>query len=161
MEIVNLNFAPDLSGLTNEFDIFEKGGGFDLGKLFTYFDIKIAIRERNEQASRYINVDFRLCKAEDFIKRGIKVNNATIKQYEQMLCPNFDNHSDLVRVRNIYDNKADRVSFSMEIYRCKSSRTKRCQSTFKVDRFFSQIYFTMYTLVERIDFSEENVENNK
>ena len=41
MEIVNLNFAPDLSGLTNEFDIFEKGGGFDLGKLFTYFDIKI------------------------------------------------------------------------------------------------------------------------
>lgn len=78
-----------------------------------------------------------------------------------MLCPNFDKYPELVRIKNIYDNKNDRVSFSMEIYRCKNSPNKRCQPVNKVRSFFKQIYFTMYTLVERIDFTEENVRNNK
>ena len=128
MEIVNLNFSPDLSGLTGEFDIFDTGtSSFNMKKMSEYFEINIAIRERNAKWSRYLNVDFRLCKASDFVKRGVPIQEGKTKeQYEQRLCPNFEKYPELVRIKNIYDNKEDRVSFSMEIYRCKNTKSKRC-----------------------------------
>ena len=44
---------------------------FDMQKLGQYFEIEIAVRERNALGSRYTNIDFRVCNSSDFIKRGV------------------------------------------------------------------------------------------
>ena len=73
IEIVNpWDFSPDLTSLLPEFDIFQNGSRrFDMQKLGQYFEIEIAVRERNALGSRYTNIDFRVCNSSDFIKRGV------------------------------------------------------------------------------------------
>ena len=49
-----------------------------------------------------------------------------MKQYEKRFCPDVDSNGDQLEIKNIYDNENERISFSLEIYRCK---LKKCQPT--------------------------------
>ena len=71
IEINDHNFDSNYADNLKEYDIFDKNSKLDLIKLKSYFDIKLAVRNRTHVTDIYYNINFRLCKATDFQKRGI------------------------------------------------------------------------------------------
>lgn len=119
--------------------------------------MSISVRQRGEGYNQFIHIPFRRCKADDFIKRGIIETEKTLKLYERShFCPEFDKFQDLVKVKNLYNDAKERVSFAVEIYRC-DPKKRRCENVAKIERFLKQFHVTLSTIIDRIEYSEDHL----
>jgi hypothetical protein len=59
---------------------------------------------------------------------------------------------DKLKVRGYYQNKIDRISFSIQAVVCNEEYDDQCQSKESVRSLLSQIYFTSYILEENVEF---------
>ena len=62
------------------------------------------------------------------------------------LCPDMDTIKDLLRVKNSYSDKNERVSFSIQAVACDQNEDENCASTPDREEFFNEVYFTVYIL---------------
>jgi hypothetical protein len=58
------------------------------------------------------------------------------------------------KVKNSYNNNTLRYSFSIEVIPCKDDTNQICAPQDKIDKIFKHLYFTMYTIQNRIDFDK-------
>jgi hypothetical protein len=121
----------------------------------------IAVRYKGEGYDYFINIPFRHCKADDFKKRGLIGTQETLLKYEKThFCPEFDKYKDFIKVKNLYNNAKERVSFSVEIYQCNPNK-RSCEKEDKIERFLTEFIITLSTLVDRVEFSETYHEVSK
>ena len=66
------------------------------------------------------------------------------------------------KVKNDYNNNTLRYSFSIEVIKCKDnlSLNQTCQPNWKIDRLFNHIYFTMFNIQSRINYSKAKEQSN-
>ena len=55
-----------------------------------------------------------------------------------------------LRIKNGYTNSNERISFSVQVVNCSDN----CESKEKVAQVMKQVYFTLYTVQERINFGK-------
>tara|TARA_B110000285_G_C14934631_1_gene518970 strand:+ start:147 stop:434 length:288 start_codon:yes stop_codon:yes gene_type:complete len=69
------------------------------------------------------------------------------------LCPDIEKLKDQLRVKNSYSNKEERISFSIQAVNCDNS-TEDCQEFSIIEKFFDNMFFTVYVLEENIEFGD-------
>ena len=117
----------------------------------------MAMRERIHQDSKYHRKVFNKCKIEDFTSRGIIIDEDSYESKIARFCPHID--MDLepwYMVQNAYNDDHLRNSFSVEILTCKKGD---CKGKVEIGAFLNDIYFTLYTIAEMVDFSADEIEN--
>ena len=93
------------------------------------------------------------CDKEMFKALGEEViSDETLKR---RLCPDMNSIKDFLRVKNSYNDKDERVSFSMQAVSCDSD-VEECADPASIDQFFEDIYFTLYVLLENIAFGDNS-----
>ena len=97
--------------------------------------MNLVVRKRIVDENIYYNYPFRRCTIEDFKKRGLKAHEKLLNQYTKRFCPELGSGNDEYQVKNLYDNENERVSFSVEIYRCDRSKHS-CVPEYKINDFF-------------------------
>ena len=70
-----------------------------------------------------------------------------ISNIKRRLCPDMETIKDVLRVKNSYTDKNERVSFSIQAVAC-DPNVETCASTDDLDEFFNEVYFTTYVLTE-------------
>jgi len=74
------------------------------------------------------------------------------RSYAKRFCPDIDKIKDHFQIKNGYNNKHERISFSVEIVKCNDDSSKvKCKNDATED-ILEQIYFTLYNVEEIIDF---------
>ena len=81
----------------------------------------VVVRHRLKGKSHYYNIPFRQCKLSDYKKRNYQVEKNLEDAYLNKICPDFDNYSDILMIKNSYSNLDERISFSVEINRCEQN----------------------------------------
>lgn len=83
------------------------------------------------------------------------LGNDKISNIERRLCPDMETIKDVLRVKNSYIDKNERVSFSIQAVAC-DPNLETCASTDDLDEFFNEVYFTTYVLSEKIAFGDSS-----
>ena len=77
---------------------------------------------------------------------------------EKRLCPDLDSIKDLLRVKNAYSNRDERVSFSIQAVVCNDATDSTCASSVNIDGLLGSVHFTTHVLHENLVFGEpENI----
>jgi hypothetical protein len=92
------------------------------------------------------------CDKEMFKALGEEVSQDILNK---RLCPDMNTIKDILRVKNSYTDKDERVSFSMQAVACDSD-TEECADPTAIEQFFEDIYFTIYILKENIAFGDNS-----
>jgi hypothetical protein len=78
--------------------------------------------------------------------------------YEKRLCPDVtDEADDIYKIMNSYTNQTKRISFSINIFKCQVKKyinLNECASDDKIDLFLQNVYFTLYTLTNRVHYDD-------
>ena len=116
-------------------------------KIFKYAKFNVNILRRGKLVGDPILLrsNLVLCTPEIFeaYGEGDKLSEAELNM---RLCPDMDTIKDLLRVKNSYSDKNERVSFSIQAVACDQSVDKNCASTPDREEFFNEVYFTVYIL---------------
>ena len=66
-------------------------------KLSRYVRLTFTLYKRKEGSKKYFYINFRRCKPEDFVKRGLKIHKeAFLNEFSKRMCPDIDSYPDLV-----------------------------------------------------------------
>ena len=101
-------------------DVFEPGDPNDkkmdinFDELKRYITTRMTIKYKNNGKSHYRNIPFSKCKREDFIRRGLKIEEGKNPFERNTICPNLDGVEDFWKLKNSYQNDTERVSFNIE-----------------------------------------------
>ena len=80
-------------------------------------EMEFVVTRRVNGIKKYINVEFRRCKVNDFVKRKV---SGSIEE--------FDKYKDQIEVQNLYNNYEKRISLSVMISTCQRSKRSTCVS---------------------------------
>ena len=96
----------------------------DLAKLMNYIEPVINFRMIVDGETSYIAQPLKLCSVEDFENKGHRFSSNKMREdASHRLCPDMEKMSYL-RAKNGYTNSDNRMSFSLEIYKCSHSNCK-------------------------------------
>ena len=99
----------------------------------------------------YVKTPFRRCTVEDYTSRGVARDAPEMNSYVKRFCPDIDKIEDYLQIKNGYNNKDERISFSVEIVKCNDTPSVTCRND-ATEAILEQVYFTLYNLEEIIDF---------
>ena len=144
-----------------EIDLFDKpllkqklqgnNPNVDLNKLSKYVRFSLNVRTLIQgEKSTIFKGSLRKCRIDDFESRSYKVDEITKQSIHLRLCPDMEQLSDIMRVKNKYDNKQDRVSFEIMVSRCLGGN---CAPRHHAKKVLSTIFFTAYHIDETISYS--------
>ena len=120
----------------------------DTEKLFTYVVPVINFRQIIDGKTTYIREPMRRCTAKDFEDRGYQFTSEDEKVFAGFkICPNWEK-LDFLKVKNSYNNKMERYSYSVEIHQCNPKSSSNCQTQEKITSFLDLMMFNLYTLVD-------------
>ena len=75
-----------------------------------------------------------------------------LNQLTRRICPDMKNLKDKLRVKGLYSNPNERISFSILGVVCNDTLDATCASKEDIDEFLSYLQFTVYILNGNIDF---------
>lgn len=70
------------------------------------------------------------------------------------MCPDDsggNHYQDIWKVKNSYTNKTERISFNIEIIECEGPG---CESPSNISKLLDNLEFTIFTLVDRVEFTD-------
>ena len=73
-----------------------------------------------------------------------------------LVCSNFSNIKETVKLRNSYLNLDDRVSMIMRIQQCRNDSKTQCGSQDEIHKVIEEIFFTKYHLEEKQDMTKKD-----
>ena len=103
----------------------------------------------------------RVCTVEDFTKRNFIVNENFAYSINKRLCPDIPKEVDHYHIKNLYQDKNERTSFSIQILKCKNSKTLLCKDDSLIERLFHTFLFNQQVLVGQIYFHSFTDKNDK
>ena len=124
--------------------------------LFKYakFYVKILRKGKLVGDPTILRSNMVLCTPEMFEALG-EGDNLSVEKLNKRLCPDMDTIKEVLRVKNSYSDKDERVSFSLQAVACDQS-LDTCASTADIEEFFKEVYFTTYILKENIAFGDNS-----
>ena len=125
-----------------------------------YVSFLLVMRERENAVSRYYKRKMRYCTKEDYTSRGLKVDESFYKVVKNRICPDIDNSVNKYMIKNGYSNETLRNSFSIEVHKCIPSLNPNCKSDSEINWFLQSIYFTLFTLTERVSYLNKEPNQN-
>lgn len=84
-----------------------------------------------------------------------EMNLQNENKIRRRICPDMKTIQDIIRVKNSYTDKDERVSFSMQAVACDSA-LEECAEPASIEKFFEDIYFTIYILKENVKFGDKS-----
>ena len=123
--------------------------GVDLAKLNKYMHAALIIENRNK---KYLKTDdnisikngmlriyypMKICTKEDFTSRQYEVTDEFVSKLKNRLCPDISRDDPNYFVKNLYQNKDERMSFSIQIFKC----SVNCEADAKIEKFFTKTQF--------------------
>jgi hypothetical protein len=76
-----------------------------------------------------------------------------IKQLENRLCPDIAKDDPNYQIKNLYQNKNERRSFSIQIFKCKN---EDCYEDDEIERFLKKTQFNQQLIEGSISFIDFN-----
>jgi hypothetical protein len=141
----------------SDFDIFDNGTEhWNASKVRNYIELVTDIQIRDSSIKDVI-IPFRNCRVEDFSSRKYVGDSKFQSSIPNMLCPNTEKFKDLYIIKNGYTNYDFRQSFSIKVLECNIEVNPNCRSSEEQKNFLKAFYFTMYTVFERVEFTQENM----
>ena len=120
-------------------------------KKYAKFYIKILRNGKKVEKQTILRSDMVQCDKEMFKALGEEeISDEILKR---RLCPDMNSIQDILRVKNKYTDKDERVSFSMQAVSCDRD-IEDCADPDSIEKFFEDIYFTLYILKENIAFGD-------
>ena len=120
-------------------------------KKYAKFYIKILRKGKKVEKQTILRSDMVQCDTEMFKALGEEEISDDI--LKRRLCPDMKSIKEILRVKNSYTDKDERVSFSMQVVSCDRD-IEDCADLDSIDKFFEDIYFTLYILKENIAFGD-------
>ena len=77
------------------------------------------------------------------------------------MCPDMEQLEEHLKLKNGYENKDHRISFSIMSQICDDEIDKTCKSSKEIERLLSYFFFTVYYLEEKADFESHDTHNDK
>lgn len=154
---------PSSTSNFSDFDIWDDSNTtLNISRLSNYFEPVVIYRERHPKKKDITIIKpMKPCTADDFKKRGSFNTLLDFSQRDKfVICPDFeDDYMDFV-LENRYLSE-ERKSFSLQIIACSPLRNKHCKNQDEVKSIFGSFMFTVYNLVQRIEFFSQNSEERE
>ena len=123
--------------------------GVNLNELYKYVEPVVVVRSRNvdfsdhyDSSKRYI-YPMRVCTQQDFIQRNFIVNKNFAESVKYRLCPDISEDDENFIIKNLYQDKNERSSFSIQILKCSNSNTHSHAHTCASDTVIQQVFDTL------------------
>jgi len=79
----------------------------------------------------------RICTKEDFTSRGYAVSEEFESKLKNRVCPDIAKDDPNYKVKNLYQNKDERFSFSIQIFKC-TQGPEICKKDADIESFLSK-----------------------
>ena len=96
-----------------------KGGLLDYNKIKKYLKVLFVVRRTLDKNVTLFQSHYRHCKTSDFKDRKLEIDEQSMDDQKNRLCPDFDGFSkekELFKLKNGYNNVTERYSFSTEVH---------------------------------------------
>lgn len=124
----------------------------DIEKLMQYIEPVVNYRIIEDGETYYISEPLKLCTVEDFERKGFEFGSEKIKNdATNRLCPNYEK-MEYLKAKNGYINSSDRLSFSLEIYKCSHSN---CKSDQEISNMLSHLMFNVFILSDDVEIGND------
>jgi hypothetical protein len=113
--------------------------------LKNYVEVNIVSRNRSLEGSKFTVASFRNCEKKDYLDNGIPRSHVegTNALFDGRLCPNMNDEFKHYNVKNGYSNLKDRLSFSVEIWKCNKKMNANCKEDEEIERLLNVTYYTI------------------
>lgn len=163
VEIQDYNFLPSVSvkRLHDDHQTIDIGSPLasdpeiidaDYNKLRSYVQAYLVMQVVTEGQTIFHHKELRNCKVADFQRNGIEIAEDRIDEMKARLCPALEEDISWFKLQNSYQNKADRISFSIELHKCDSAEAS-CQDQGNVTTLLNEVYFALHIVSEHSDHS--------
>lgn len=160
IDMRTFNFMPSLqldsvnSNYSNlaTFGILDYNFSINTTELFNFIEINLVCHNRSSSGSSLILTPFRLCTPNDFKSKSF----SNLSTGNNRLCPSIPDNFDQYRLKNAYANQTERLSFSVEIWRCNRVLNPKCKTETEVKSFLDVAFFTMSISHDLLHFGSDD-----
>ena len=132
----------------------------NLDKLSQYFVFNLTIKnlKRQEEEEHSILGKFKYCDVKHFEERNVKIEPYFEDIIQKRICPDMKEIEDQLRVKHIYEDTKERISFAISARRCNPTIDTdiECKPPEAVDKVAKLLMFSVFYIDDFINYHAED-----